>query len=80
MSLGKISKHQSSGGVELCVDVDRDLLTGLDTYSAAFREKPPRHETVRRILRDWLCAQGYMRSPGAVGGTKPEDLNSANDD
>jgi hypothetical protein len=71
--------NRSPGGEELCVDLERDLLKGLDAYAATFRENLSRTDAVQRILREWLCAQGYVRMRSA-GSTRPEDLNSANDD
>ncbi len=67
------------GTEEVCTTLPRDVLNGLDAFVAAQPEIASRGEAVRRVLREWLQAQGYMRDPEAVEGVKPEDLSSAND-
>jgi len=37
-----------------------DLLVPLDSYVSSEPDKPSRPEAVRRILRNWLIAHGYL--------------------
>lgn len=62
------------------LELDQEIIGGLDAYAATLRDTPSRPEIIRRIVRDWLRAHGHMRPAGSRGGTRPEDLNSANDD
>lgn len=66
-------------GEDVTVGFPRDVLDGLDAYVAVNPGEGARPQAIRQIVREWLQAQGFMRDPEAVGGTKPEDLNSAND-
>ncbi len=65
---------------KVSVAFERDLLSGIDAYAAAQKDKPSRADAVQRILREWLQAHGFVRSSTLEEGTRPEDLNSANDD
>ena len=38
----------------------RDLLDGIDAFSAEEPDKPGRPEALRRIVRDWLIGHGYL--------------------
>ncbi|MBO6635992.1 hypothetical protein [Parvibaculum sp.] len=42
--------------------LSRDILDGLDAYSATQEDEPGRAEAVRRIVRDWLSRRGYLKS------------------
>ncbi|MFZ2099094.1 MAG: hypothetical protein WAU86_00850 [Oricola sp.] len=63
----------------LSVELESMLLAGLDAYASAQGDAPSRAEAARRILREALRAQGYLRFYEREEGTKPEDLSSAND-
>lgn len=39
-----------------------ELLAALDAYAVDATDRPPRPELVRRILADWLVANGYLQS------------------
>ena len=63
------------------VRVPPELLAALDSYSTHADGNPGRPETVRRIMRDWLMANGYLR-PGHVEedeGLRPDQLTTEND-
>ena len=73
------SKNNPGGTEEVCTMLPTDILNGLDAMITMQPETASRDEAVRRILRDWLQANGFMRDPGAAVGIKPQDLSSAND-
>lgn len=64
---------------DVIATLPRDVLNGLDAFVASNSGEASRSQAIRRILREWLQAQGFMRDPEAVEGTRPEDLSSAND-
>lgn len=45
----------------LDVRLPRDLIEGIERYGADEPDKPTRHETVRRIIRDWLIGHSYLQ-------------------
>jgi metal-responsive CopG/Arc/MetJ family transcriptional regulator len=65
---------------KVSVALEHDLLAGIEAYSSTQKDSPSRPDAVRRILREWLQSNGFIRSLTAEEGRRPEDLNSANDD
>ena len=45
---------------QVAVRMPRDLLDGIDAFSAEEPDKPGRPEALRRIVRDWLIGHGYL--------------------
>lgn len=45
---------------EVASRLPRDLLDGIDRFTAEETDKPGRAEAVRRIIRDWLMGHGYL--------------------
>lgn len=42
--------------------MERELIDGIETFAAEQPDKPGRSEAIRRIVRDWLIGNGYLRS------------------
>ena len=49
-------------GQQVVTRLHDDLLEPLDKFSAGQPDTPGRPEAIRRILRDWLIGNGYLRS------------------
>lgn len=41
--------------------IQRSDLEGLDAFALSEDDKPGRPEAIRRILRDWLIGNGYLK-------------------
>ena len=48
---------------QMGIRLSRELLNGIDAYTRDGPTGVPRTEAVRRILRDWLNAHGYLANP-----------------
>lgn len=82
-SVNKKSRGRPSTGVGTLVGVrlQPELLSALDAYSTHADGTPSRPETVRRIVRDWLIANGYLRTGHRedAEALRPDQLNTEND-
>jgi hypothetical protein len=48
-------------GVPIMTRLQDDLLVPLDKFIEGEADKPSRPEAIRRILRDWLIGNGYLK-------------------
>lgn len=47
-------------GQQIVTRLHDDLLSPLDAFIASEDDAPSRPEAIRRILRNWLAAKGYL--------------------
>ena len=65
--------------IKKLVALNQEIVDGISAFQSD--EIPPienQSEAIRRIIRDWLVGHGYL--PADQEGTRPEDLNTSNDD
>jgi hypothetical protein len=72
---------------QLRTRVERSVIDALDAFAASEPDRPTRPEAIRRILTADLQRRGFLHSTGAPNEgkrpdkrTRPDELNSTNDD
>ena len=44
------------------IGFDQDMLDAIDAYRATLKPIPNQSEAIRKILKDWLASNGYLRA------------------